>query len=294
VTTARPAGTPADAAAAAASSAPPAPPSVPTPTTPSFPANADWKALSYPAAQCMTRDEYSLGGIGPAGWDAATVSSTSGDVTGDGLPEVLVVVNCPVPTSSHADQVVVLRAAETGPEVIGVLREDVWFSGATVTTGGSTVTLTGPSRTESDAMCCPGHHATATYRWTGSSFTLADRMEALTSQAFSYEPLADGDHVGILGGLAEDQVLIDVVEWYGGPAPQPVYANDDDLMRVLPVAGNASIRYLDWSTFDLVRVPDVSALASREDAVPGYLGVAFYRFSVADGAVTSMEEFFVS
>ncbi|MGY1773890.1 hypothetical protein [Blastococcus sp. SYSU D00813] len=284
----------------------------PETAAPAFPADADWKLLSYPAAGCMTREEYTEGGyVGPEGWDAATVRTSSGDVTGDGVDEVLVLVNCPVPTSSMADVLVVLQATAGPPEVIGVLPDDVSFLGATVTTGDRALTLEGPSRTDADPMCCPGSWARATYSWTGSGFVLAERLEAATTQPFGREPLADGEYVAELADLGEDEVLVDVVQWFDGPAAEAAcredgnwspdvsvaacstyyWRNDNDLVRVLPVAAGASLRAFDPYAWTTVPVPDLAALGAWSEQNNGS---GFYRFTVERGEVTVMEEFFVS
>ncbi|MGY1832900.1 LppP/LprE family lipoprotein [Geodermatophilus sp. SYSU D01180] len=224
---------------------------------------------------------------------------------------MLVALTCPMPSSGHQEQVVVFTAGPEGPAVLGVLRDEVSFADTALTTGDRTVTLSGPTWSGNDATCCPGHWATVTYRWTGEGFTLAGRMEATTTQPFERGGLADGDHVGILTGVGEGEVLVDVVEWFDGataeaactedglePSQTPHchdyhYRNQNDLMRLLPVRDGAAITYVDWATMHPQTAADLASVGGSVDQ-DVYLGGAFFRFTVEAGHVTRMEERFVS
>jgi hypothetical protein len=264
--------------------------------------------LAYPAAQCMTRDEYMVGGLSPAGWDTATVAASPGDVTGDGDPEMLVELTCPYPTSGHQETVVVFTPAVAGPRVIGVLQDDARFPDVTATPGDRSITLSGQTWGDGDANCCPEHWATLTYGWTGDGFALTNQMETRTTQPFQTGGLEDGEHVGVLTGLGSGEILVDVVQWFDGaaatqacrednpstdaPCRDYYYRNDNDLMRLLPVADDASLSYLDWTTMQPHTAADLASMwgGQREP----FVGAAFFRFTVDGGQVTRMEERFVS
>lgn len=304
-----------DLATAQESPAVPAAPSLVTapaaPTGPTTQPIADWKTLAYRAAGCLSRDDWLKLGVGTADWDDATVQTRTADVTGDGAPEVLVQLTCPTPTSSQPDQVVVFTGTAAGPTVIGVLHGDVSFRGATVTTDGTTITLSGPSVAGGDPRCCPAHWATASYRWSDGEFTLADRLEALTTRPISRDVPADGGYVGILRGVADHGLLVDVVDWFDGPdAAQACRADGvanhgdewcnayyfhdpDDTVRLLPVAGDATLSHLDLTTATPVTVRDVADLAGTSAISDSPDIATFFRFTVHGGEVTDLEQIFV-
>lgn len=282
---------------------------------PSAPATAspaiDWKALAYHAAGCLSRDDWARQGIGTADWDAATVQTRTADVTGDGTPEVLVQLACPTQASSQPDQVVVLTATAAGPDVIGVLSGDVSFRGATVSTDGTTVTLSGPSVAGGDPRCCPAHWATASYRWRGGQFVLVDRLEALTTQPIRREAPVDGRYVGIVRGVGAGELLVDVIDWFEGADATRAcradgvanhgdewcnayyFRNADDLVRTVPVADGASLGYLNLTTGEPVHVRDVADLAGTPAVSDSPDIATFFRFTVQGGAVTDLEQIFV-
>jgi hypothetical protein len=121
-------------------------------------------------------------GLPAAAWDDETVRSSVADVTGDGADEVLVEATCPSPTSTPAGRVVVLDVTGAEPAVLGVLGGELFLPELTVTTAGSTVTLSGPTVAGTDPTCCPGHLGTVTYAWDGARFVVRTLDEVPASR----------------------------------------------------------------------------------------------------------------
>lgn len=272
------------------------------------PAGSDWKSAAFQAAGCTSREEYAAYDA-VQDWDDAQVTTQTADVTGDGVAEEFVTVNCPAPTSSRPDQVVVFGAATGGPKVLGVLARELFLSGATVTTQGTTVTVSGPAHGEDDAMCCPTYWGQVDYRWTGGSFTEMGSALTKGTQPFSTQRLADGSYTGILQGGGPGEVALKTVDWFdAGPAMEqacrqdgvPVgqmqyctvfyYRQRTDPARVVPVAAGSTVTYMDydnsaWSTAPLAGSP------LPQDHTQGN---SFFHFTVKAGQVTDMKEVLVS
>lgn len=156
-------------------------------------ASADWKGLAYEALSCYPRDRWIADGLPADAWDAETVETTAVDVTGDDADDVLVQVTCPAPTSTRANQVVVFDLATAQPRLLGVLGTDLFHPRATVTTEGTTVTLSGPTIAGDDPYCCPGHWGTVTYEWTGFRFVVESRSEVPGTRPMAPRGLDDGE-----------------------------------------------------------------------------------------------------
>lgn len=273
-------------------------------------ATADWKSLAYEALDCYPREDWIADGLPADAWDAATVATTAVDVTGDDADEVLVQVTCPAPTSTLADHVVVFGLATAQPRLLGVLGDDLFLPRATVTTEGTTVTLSGPTIAGDDPYCCPGHWGTVTYSWTGTRFVVETRTEVAGTGPTSEGRLADGEYVGMLHSVGQGELTVDLVEWFEGDdaraacredgVPVPPYAwcteyyarNTDAQVVAARVSTSASISYLDLMTMDAVRVEDVAELAGTPwvSDLPDVAG--YSRFRVEDGVVTGLESIY--
>ncbi|MGY1619641.1 hypothetical protein ACI797_23115 [Geodermatophilus sp. SYSU D00691] len=294
---------------AAAEPAPTPPPTAPAPTTPE--AAVDWKAVAFDAAECYTREMW-LAELGEtATWDDWPVTTTGGDVTGDGTPETVVQTSCPTPTSTTASFVVVFDSSSGEPDVLGFLDGELVFQGPTVTVDDATVVLEGPTQAGDDPQCCAGHWGRAEYRWDGDRFVLGRRWEARTSQPVDHAGLPDGSYAGVISGGDGSTVLVNVVEWFEGEAAaqqacredgvavheQQAWCNDyyyrdvNDLVRALEVAEDAQITYIDWGSGS-------ERTAPLAEVVGGLFGESYFRifeFTVTDGIVTAFpQEHFVS
>jgi hypothetical protein len=304
----------------------------PTTTAAPAPAqDVDWKSLAYEAADCQSRQEWIDYGEVVRTWDDAKYDTVTGDVTGEGDIGTAVEAYCPTPTSTLSGWVAVFRHGEDGPELLGVLT-DLFFQGPSVTLDEGTVTVEGPTRSGDDAMCCPGHWGRAVYEWDGDSFELVESEEVRgtqpesgdapgVSQAAPTTPpaprgdaLADGSYAGIIRGIEGDTVLIDVIEWFEDDAATQAciedgktdavemavawctdyyMRNNNDLVRTLPLAADATVTYIDWenSGNDIPR--PVRTVLDRIVSTPEM--PTQFAFTVEDGVVTEFpEEHFIS
>ncbi|TKJ21986.1 hypothetical protein [Blastococcus sp. CCUG 61487] len=270
----------------------------------------DWKGLTYGVLDCYPRDEWIADGLPAEAWDAETVQTTTADVTGDGVAEVLVQVTCPGPTSTRPDHVVVFDPTAKTPRLLGVLGDDLFHPRATVTTDGSTVILSGETIAGDDPYCCPGHWGVVTYSWNGVRFVVTSLTEAPGALPVAPARLADGVHVGMLHSVGDDELTVDLVEWFEGEEALAAcrqdgvqvnpsawcteyYARNDDGRVVLArVSDSASLSYLDLVTMREVSVRDVAELAgtywvSEEPDLAGYS-----RIRVEGGVVTELESIY--
>ncbi|MGY1688863.1 hypothetical protein [Geodermatophilus sp. SYSU D01105] len=286
--------------------------SVPATTAPTPAVPVDWRPLAFDAADCVSREEWRSDHGDTATWDDTPLETHEADVTGDGRPEVFVTSTCPAPTSNRAAWVVAFQDTAGVPTALGVLTGDALLERPEVTTDGATVTLEGVTVAGEDAYCCGEHWARAVYRWTDGRFVLAERLEALTSQPFSPTGLADGSHVGVIRGGDDDTVLVDLVEWFEGPAAEQACREDgvqvheqmawcsdyyvrnhNDLVRVLPTVEDVPITHIGWPSGEdrtdrLSAVADLVVSDSRTTE-------RFFEFTVEDGVVTAFTgEHFVS
>lgn len=268
----------------------------------------DWKTLAYRALGCPTRDRWVADGLPAQDWDDGAVRTTAADVTGDGVDEALVQVTCPAAVSAPADHVVVLSSSTA--EVLAVLGDDLFHPRATLDVRGTTLTLSGPTVAGADPTCCPGHLGTVTYAWDGTGFVVRSRTEVPATAAAAGPALADGEHVGVLLSVGDDEVVVDVVEWFEGDAAAaacradgvPVretawctvyYARDggQEPLR-LPVSDAASLSYLDLGTMARVRIDDVAELAGTPWVSPDPDAAGYTRFRTEDGVVTALESIY--
>lgn len=138
-------------------------------------AGMDWSSFLRPVLGCLPSTGEK--------WDHVEVSASRYvDVTGDGVPDELLLTACPTSTSANPAQVVVVDGTSTAssPQVIGVLPGvpngmTNYYSSMSFTTKGTTVTLTGQSYSGNTPMCCPDLMLTITYRWRGGRFVQTRR-----------------------------------------------------------------------------------------------------------------------
>jgi hypothetical protein len=269
-------------------------------------ARVDSKSAAYAALGCVTRTEWVAEGLPAEAWDAQTVRTTFADVTDDGTDEALVQATCPAAVSTRADHVVVLDVTTAQPTVLGVLGDDLFHPQADVTTQGSTVTLSGPTVAGDDPYCCPGHWGTVTYAWNDVAFVVRSRSEVPGTRRAAGDELADGEHVGVLLSVGDDEVSVLVVDFLEGadavaacredgvPARDTAWCNeyyvrDGGRTTTVPVSASASLTYLDLGTMRDVAVEDVAALAGTYWVSADPEGGGYTRFRTVDGEITAME-----
>ena len=102
------------------------------------------------------------------------------DVTGDGVPDALVIGACPSPTSGSAAHVVIFSGASPrgGLKEIGDLPQGSknFFVSMNVTVKGTVISLDGSSYASPQSpFCCPDARLTMVYRWSGGRFTQVSR-----------------------------------------------------------------------------------------------------------------------
>ncbi len=270
----------------------------------------DWRAPAYAALGCSTRAEWVADGLPADGWDAHTVRTTFADVTGDGADEALVQATCPAAVSTRADHVVVLDLTAARPRLLGVLGDDLFHPRADVTTDGTTVTLSGPTVAGEDPYCCPGHWGTVTYAWDGAEFAVRSRAEVPGTRPAARAALADGEHVGLLRSVGDDEVSVLVVDWFEGADAAAACREDgvedhdtawcneyyvragDRTAVTVPVSASASLSYLDLTTMADVAVDDVAALAGTYWVSADTDGAGYTRFRTEDGAITELSSLY--
>lgn len=264
----------------------------------------DWKSLAYRAVGCSTRTEWVAEALPADAWDAATVRTTSVDVTGDGTDEALVQLTCPAAASTRADHVVVFDVTAARPVLLGVLGDELFLPQADVTTAGTTVTLTGPTVAGDDPYCCPGHWGTVTYAWDGGAFVVSSLDEVPGTRPAA--GLVDGEHVGVLLSAGHDEVSVLLVDWFEGadaaaacredgvPDRGTAWCNEyyvregEARTAAVPVATTASLSYLDLDTMAAVAVDDVAELAGTYWVSANPEGAGYTRFRTENGAITEL------
>jgi hypothetical protein len=125
--------------------------------------NVDWLSIKHPL-DCST-----------PGSSVEVLHTIYFDVTGDGVKEAFVQVDCTVMTGSASDQVEVFDGASalSAPRLIGILNP---VAGAakhttkTITASGPLVTLSGVEWSTNAPGCCADIAWTQTYTWSGGKF----------------------------------------------------------------------------------------------------------------------------
>lgn len=266
----------------------------------------DWKSAAYAALECTSRTEWLAEGLPAAAWDDETVRTTAADVTGDGADELLVQATCPAAVSTRADLVVVFGVGGASPQLLGVLGDDLFHPQAALSVDGTAVTLSGPTVAGDDPYCCPGHWGTVTYAWDGARFAVVSRSELPGTAPAAPDALADGEHVGVLLSVGRDEVVVDVVEWFEGPAAASACREDGvpveetawctqyyvrgagDGGATVPVSEDAALSYLDLGTMQPVTVGDVAELAGTPWVSENPDAAGYTRFRTVDGVVTEL------
>lgn len=135
-------------------------------------AAVDWSAYARKFFGCQS----------PSGesWDQFLPDVRYTDVTGDGVPDALVIGACPSPTSGNAAQVVIFSGASRrgGLKEIGDLPQgsNNYFVSMNVTVKGPVISLDGTSYDSPQTpLCCPDAQLTMVYRWHGGRFTQVSR-----------------------------------------------------------------------------------------------------------------------
>jgi hypothetical protein len=285
------------AAAEPTASAPPAVPEL---------SQAEWKSLAYGPAGCESRESWVSQGLAASAWDDWPIVIHAGDLTGDGRAEVVAQLVCPHPASTPAQVLVAFEFSEETPELLAVLRSDLYFPDSEVTVHEGSLVLDGQTIAEDDPYCCPGHWGHVEYEWTGGAFVVTEQVQALTTQAWADVRLPDGEHTGIIRAVTEDHVYIDQVEWFRGADAQRACAEDgaeagyddwcvnsyarntDDRVVGLPVADGADARYWDDGVGREVIADHVSELAGTGAVATRSDSWSYWSFLVDDGEVTSM------
>jgi hypothetical protein len=271
----------------------------------------DWKVLAYTAAGCASRTAWVADGLPAASWDELTVATSRADLTGDGTAEVLVVAACPSAVSEPGEGVVVFDVARGEPTALGVLGEGIAFQGATVTTDGAALTVSGRAPTAGDPTCCPDHWASVSYDWSGSAFLLAEQVAVRTSLPVVAAGVTDGQHVGVLRAVTADTVYVDLVEWFEGADAAAACVADgvpdngweqcsdyhvrdvDDRVSALPVRPGAPASYVDPWSAEAVDVRSVAALAGTAAVSDVADEDTYVRLTVTGGQVTAVAGIYV-
>ena len=142
-----------------------------SPLTSAF-AIVDWSAYA--------RKFFGCGPPSGESWDQFLPDVRYADVTGDRVPDALVIGACPSPTSGNATQVVIFSGASPRGSLkeIGDLPQGSknYFVSMNVTVKGTVISLDGSSYASLHSpLCCPDARLTMVYRWSGGRFTQVSR-----------------------------------------------------------------------------------------------------------------------
>jgi hypothetical protein len=147
--------------------------------SPGWSAHVNFASLSHPDLNCAAAR---LGG------KVDILKVVTADLTGDGLPEAVVRMECAHSASEWPDTVDVYSDSSGTPTMIGSLlsQHDASYAPA-ITTQGATVTLGLTTWSKYAPGCCPDLNYTRTFTWTGHGFSagaLVDRVRACGDTAF--------------------------------------------------------------------------------------------------------------
>lgn len=145
------------------------------------------RAIKSPLASAFAAVDWSayarkfFGCLAPSGesWDQFLPDVRYTDVTGDGIPDALVVGACPSSTSGNPGRVVIFSGASPRGSLkeIGDLPQgsNNYFVTLHVTVKGAVISLDGSSYAPGTPLCCPDARLTIVYRWSGGRFTQVSR-----------------------------------------------------------------------------------------------------------------------
>lgn len=298
-------------------------------TSPQAKAVVDWKALTFPVAHCTSREEWVDTAGSAQSWDEVQPVLSEADVTGDGVPETIAVVQCPASTSSWPQVFTVWDTTADEPRPL-LVSDDLYFRDAALVPGQREVTISGPYVGESDANCCAGHWAQLTYRWAKDRFKQVENISIVndedptsgqgTGQAptvqLSHDALADGVSYGIVRGTSTTTtentkptgVVVDVIEYLTGEQAQQACAaddpdaqaagmcgdvfirNDNPLLRAAPLAPSAEVQALGE---DLQLRPLDPAQLASENPTGGTVSSPYWEIETHGGQVTRLTQLYM-
>jgi hypothetical protein len=280
----------------------------------------DWRALAFPLAGCIPREEWIAEGDGPAeDWDTTQPEVSTADVTGDGRPETITKTNCPHSTSSWPEVFTVWDTRSTTPHpLLTVGATDLYFRGAEAQPGDGKVTFVGPTIGEDDGLCCPGHWTRLEYTYKDGVFTETENLTMVNeadTQTGVYPPvdvvhegLPDGLSYGILRAARANEVVVDVVEVFKGESAAQECAKDgepvgDDVwcngiyirngslkLRAVRVPDGAHVQW--WADYGLQATTQVTAAELGKLEAAGKTGMdgPYFAIESSGGDITSIEE----
>jgi hypothetical protein len=153
--------------------------------------HVDFNSLAHPDIDCGDAGEGGKIDVGKV---------LSSDVTGDGLPDAIVQMECAHRTSAWPQIVDVYSDASGTPTVIGsVLTQREASLVTTISTHSYTLTLGLVRWSKHAANCCPDLHYTRTFAWTGHAFfagPLRDVVRPCGDTAFT---VSAGNQLGATG-----------------------------------------------------------------------------------------------
>lgn len=251
------------------------------------------------------------------------------DVTGDGAPETIAVVQCPAWTSSWPQVFTVWDTTAGEPRPV-LVSNDLHFRDAALVPGQREVTIAGPYVGESDANCCAGHWAQLKYQWSKDRFEPVENISIVnevdpasgdgSGQApavqLSREALAEGVSYGIVrgtstsgaGGTGPGGVVVDVIDYLEGEQAQQACAaqdpdaqaagmcedvfirNDNPMLRAAPLASPVDVQAFDE---DLVLRPVDPAQLASENVPGGAVSSPYWEIETHGGQVTRLTQLYM-
>jgi hypothetical protein len=171
-----------------------------------WPASVNFGALPHPDMHCAGAGE---------GGKVDVLKVVTADVTGDGIPEAIVRMECRHSASEWPDTVQVYSKTGSTPTSIGTLLAPAASSYATgISASGSTVTLHTTTWSSFAPGCCPDLLYVQRFTWTGSSFAAGPRQDVL-------HPCGDTAIVTTSGGQQGATGHSAVVILFRNRLPQP-------------------------------------------------------------------------
>jgi hypothetical protein len=99
-----------------------------------------------------------------------------GDVTGDGLPEAVVLARCDASGGTPPSQLYVYTSGTTGagPRTLATLLDGTEWQVGGVDVNGGQISVDGAKSSPTAPNCCPDIHRHLSWDWNGSAFHLRD------------------------------------------------------------------------------------------------------------------------